>query len=393
MRVCVLTTGFPRFTGDLFGAFVLDLCRHLVALGVEPEVVAPHQGGLPGREEFDGVVVRRFHYMIPASCQRVAYGGGIPTNLKQSWAARLQVPLFLVGFWWRAWRSSQRAALIHCHWTICGLVGYLAVRGRCPVVLSVRGSDINLLDGWWLGRLNRWIYKRMDLVIGVSRDIAAKLEGAGVPGEKIRVVYNGVDPRFRPGDQGQAREGMGLPAGRFVVLFVGMLVPVKGLEVLLHALAQLGDPQVCCVLVGSGPLEQGLRELAVELGVGQQVVFAGSRPTGEIPQWMQAADLLVLPSFSEGRPNVVLEAQACGLPVVATRVGGTPELICDGANGVLVDSGDSRQLARAIAGLKQDAARRRRLAEEGLRSTAAFTWEASALQVWGIYNQLLRRRA
>ena len=393
MKVCVLTTGYPRFAGDLFGGFVLDLCRHLAAQGVELEVVAPHQGGIPKLEQLEGVAVRRFTYMAPASWQRVAYGGGIPTNLRQSWVARLQVPFFLAGFWWRARRASRGAALIHCHWTICGLVGYLAAPRRCPLVLSVRGSDINLLAGGWMGRLNRWIYRRMDVVIGVSRDIANRLQEAGVPETKVRVVYNGVDARFRPADQAQAREVTGLPAVRFVVLFVGMLVPVTGLEVLLHALAQLGDPQVCCALVGSGPQEQGLRGLAVELGVGQQVVFAGARPTDEVPRWMNAADLLVLPSFSEGRPNVVLESQACGLPVIATRVGGTPELVEDGVNGLLVDRGDSQGLARAIARLKQDAACRRRLSEAGLRSAATYTWEASARQVRGLYDQLLGRRA
>ncbi|MCC7264392.1 MAG: glycosyltransferase [Candidatus Latescibacteria bacterium] len=361
MRVCVLTTGFPRFAGDLFGGFVLDLCRRLVAQGVEVEVLAPHQHGLPRREELAGVPIRRFSYMVPSSWQRVAYGGGIPTNLRNSWVARLEVPFFLAGFWWRARGSSRGAALIHCHWTICGLVGYLAVRRRCPVVLSVRGSDINLLAGGWMGRLNRWIYRRMDMVIGVSKDIAARLQEAGVPSAKVRVVYNGVDPRFCPGDQAPAREGVGLPPERFVVLFVGMLVPVKGLEVLLQALARLDEPQVCCAIVGGGPQEAGLRELAARLGLLPRVVFAGPRSTDEVPRWMQAADLLVLPSLSEGRPNVVLEAQACGLPVVATRVGGTPELVEDGINGVLVDSGDPQQLAQAIAGLQQYPAGRGRV--------------------------------
>jgi len=391
MKVCVLTTGFPRFGGDLFGGFVLDLCRHLLAEGVESQVVAPHQGGLPRREVLEGVEVRRFTYLLPASWQRLAYGGGIPTNLKQSWAARLQVPFFLAGFWWRARRSCRGAALIHCHWTICGLVGRLA-GGRRPVVLSVRGSDINLLEGGWVGRINRWIYRRMDLVLGVSQDVAAKLERAGVPAAKIRVVYNGVDSRFRPGDQHSARAGLGLPPGAFVLLFVGLLVPVKGLEVLLEAVAALAEPQVCCALVGAGPLRETLQARAGALGLEAQVVFAGARPTAEIPQWMQAADLLVLPSFSEGRPNVVLEAQASGLAVVATRVGGTPELVEDGVSGLLVDSGDPGQLARAITRLRQDGAERQRLGEEGRRRAASFTWQASARQVKGLYEQVLGGR-
>ncbi len=387
MKVCVLTTGFPRFAGDLFGSFVLELCRALVAQGVVLEVVAPHAGGLPRREQVGGISIRRFSYLFPASWQRVAYGGGIPTNLKQSWVARLQVPLFLAGFWWRAWQSSRPAELIHCHWTICGLIGYLAAPRGCPVVLSVRGSDIHLLEGKWMSRLNRWIYRRMEMLIAVSQDIAVKLEQAGVAKEKIRVVYNGVDSRFIPRDQHAARAELGLPDQAFILLFVGFLVPVKGVEVLLAALERLGDTQWYCALVGGGPLETDLKAQA--RGLGSRVLFAGVQPTERIPRWMNAADVLVLPSFSEGRPNVVLEAQASGLPVIATRVGGTPELIRDGQTGLLVDSGDPEQLAQAIARLQQDRQGRCQLAWAGRQSAQAYTWEASALEVRGIYDQLL----
>ncbi|MBI4489910.1 MAG: glycosyltransferase [Deltaproteobacteria bacterium] len=385
----MLTTGFPRFAGDLFGSFVLELCRELAAQGLEQEVVAPHEGGIPRRELVGGMRIRRFAYMIPTSWQRVAYGGGIPTNLQQSWAARLQVPFFLASCWWRAWRNSRRVDLVHCHWTICGLVGYLATRGRCPLVLSVRGSDIHLLEGRWMGRLNRWIYRRMDALIAVSQDIAAKLEKAGVQKDKIRVVYNGVGRRFSPRDRQEARQELGLPAAAFILLFVGLLVPVKGVEVLLEALEHLGDPQLYCALVGGGPLEAELKAQVQARGLEVQVLFAGPRPSAQIPVWMNAADALVLPSYSEGRPNVVLEAQACALPVIATRVGGTPELIRDGENGLLVDSGDPAQLARAIATLKQDRDRRRRLGQAGRLSAEGCTWEASALQVRAIYDQLL----
>ena len=98
LRVCMLTTGFPRFQGDLFGTFVLELAQELAAGAAAVEVLAPHAGGLPTSERFGQVEIRRFRYFCPASRQAVAYGGGIPTNLRTSWAARLQVPFFLLGF-------------------------------------------------------------------------------------------------------------------------------------------------------------------------------------------------------------------------------------------------------------------------------------------------------
>jgi len=392
MKVCMLTTGFPRFKGDLFGHFIMALARELKSQGVEVVVVAPHAPGVPRREELEGIAVRRFGYLWPSSWQRLAYGGGIPTNLRKSWLARAQVPLFLAGFWWAARRACQGCQVVHCHWTISGLIARLATWGQPrPLVLSVRGSDIHLMGTGVLGQLNRRVYRWMDRVIAVSEDIAGKLERAGVDRGKIQVVYNGVDQRFQPGDQAAARGQLGLPLSRFIVLFVGLLVPVKGLDVLLEALALIRAPHLLGVLVGEGPLKAELKLKAQRLGLGEQVVFAGGQPTAQIPAWLQAADVLVLPSRSEGRPNVVLEAQACGVPVVATRVGGTPELVQDGENGVLVESGDARDLARGLRAVMADEGYRRALAQRALArfQASGLTWEASARQVRDLYQQVL----
>lgn len=391
MKVCMLTTGFPRFAGDLFGSFVMELARELAAEGLDLEVVAPHQAGLKRCETSAGVRIRRFRYLFPTRWQLVAYGGGIPTNLKQSWVARVQVPFFLLGFFWRAFWQCRHSDLVHCHWTICGLVGYLATRWRRqPLVLSVRGSDIHLMEKGWMRWLNNKIYGWMDVIISVSADIADKLEKAGVDKSKIRVVYNGVDSRFRVLDQQTMRRQLALPLPAFIVLFVGLLVPVKGVEILLQAVAHLGDARVFCVLVGEGPMRGELEVQARQAGIDSQILFAGQRPTHEIPAWINAADVVVLPSYSEGRPNVVVEAQACGVPVIATRVGGAPELINDGETGLLVDSGDPAQLALAITSLLEDGGKRRRLGQAGQAGIEAGdrSWGMSARRVKAIYMEL-----
>ena len=390
LRVCMLTTGFPRFAGDLFGTFVLELAQELAAVAFAVEVLAPHAGGLPTDERFGQVEIRRFRYFWPASRQVVAYGGGIPTNLRTSWAARLQVPFFLLGFWWRAIARVRRARVVHCHWTITGLVAYLATRlWRRPLVLSVRGSDIHLVDKGLLALLHRRIYGWMDIVVAVSEDIAEKLAQSGVPRKKIRVVANGVDRRFQPGDRAEARRRFELPATECIALFVGLLVPVKGLEVLLEAVAGLDGEKPLCLLVGEGPLQPELERVANARGIADRLRFVGRRPSDEIPAWMAAADMLVLPSYSEGRPNVVLEAQACGLPVVATRVGGTPELVRDGATGLLVASGDAQGLAAAVGRLQRDEALRQTLGQAGRAQAREMTWTASAEQMTAIYRELL----
>jgi teichuronic acid biosynthesis glycosyltransferase TuaC len=392
-RVCMLTTGFPRFQGDLFGTFVQELAQELTRGGeMAVEVLAPHAVGLPTSERFGAVEVRRFRYFWPAARQAVAYGGGIPSNIRASWIARLQVPFFLLGFFLRAFTRVRKGQVVHCHWTITGLVAYCATRiWRRPLVLSVRGSDINMLEKGMLARLHQLIYGWMDVVVAVSEDIAEKLALVGVPKGKIKVVTNGVDRRFHPGDRAEARRELALPAEGIIVLFVGLIVPVKGLEILVDALARFsGDGEKpLCLLVGEGPQKAELQRAAEEKGLNEYWRFVGQRATDEIPVWMVAADMLVLPSYSEGRPNVVLEAQACALPVVATRVGGTPELVQDGINGLLVDSGDAQALAEAIQRLSADEVLRQALGQAGREQAGAMTWTASAQKMAAIYRDLL----
>ena len=388
--VCMLTTAFPRFRGDLFGTFVFELARELVRQGVSVHVVAPHDHRRPLREILDGVRVTRFRYMIPSSWQRLAYGGGIPTNLKRSWWARLQVPLFVLSFWWHAFRAASSCRLFHCHWTVSALVARFARLGRSrPVVLSVRGSDLTLFRTGVPGAIGRAIYSWTDFIMPVSADLNRTLLSEGVSPAKLEIVSNGVDGRFNPSNRNQARRKLGLDVDRKIVLYVGLLVPVKGLRVLFDALEVLEDPRLLCVLVGDGQLRDELSARAEVTPLSGRVFFAGARSSEDIPVWMNACDLLVLPSLSEGRPNVVLEAQACGLPVIATRVGGTPELIEDGVDGILVEAGDSCALAESIKqlcdeeGLKNElgAAARRKVEESGL------TWEQTASRTQAVYER------
>ena len=392
LKVCMLTTGFPRFAGDLFGSFIFDLAAYLTRRGVRVEVIAPHAHGFPGREEMSGVRVRRFRYALPAALERLAYGGGIPSNLKSSVWARLLVPFFLLGFLLRAARMVGRSQVVHCHWTICGLIGYLATRGRRrPLVLTVRGSDVHLFSDGLMGKLSRRIWRSMDVIIAVSEDLGRALEEKGVERSRIRVVYNGVREEFKPGSREAARQKLDLPPTRFIALFLGILAPVKGVEVLLQAVEKTAAPDLLQVLVGDGPLRAELEQQAREGGFESNVHFAGQRPREEIVDWLNAADLLVLPSFSEGRPNVVLEAMACGRPVVASRVGGVPELVCDGVTGLLLPAGDSAALSAAIRGLMGDRDRLRTMgtAARECVETSGWTWEAAAAATDEVYSELV----
>jgi glycosyltransferase involved in cell wall biosynthesis len=156
--------------------------------------------------------------------------------------------------------------------------------------------------------------------------------------------------RFRPGDRAAERAALDLPADDLLLLCVGHLIERKGQHLLLEALARLavpaggGAPRV--LLVGSGPGEPALRSQAARLGLTRQVSFVGAVPPEALPSWYRAADALVLPSLREGWPNVVLEALACGTPVVARPCGAVPEIVVDGETGWLGDT--VRELADAV---------------------------------------------
>ncbi len=240
--------------------------------------------------------------------------------------------------------------------------------------------------------LNRFVYRKVDRLLAVSDDIAARLVEIGANKNRVRVVPNGVDAQFRPRDRSVSRRDLDLPGDRFIVLFVGMLAPVKGLTYLLEAARLIEEKRFLLVLAGEGPLRSELEYAVKSGGFEEKVLFVGRRPHSEMVSWMNAANVLVLPSLSEGRPNVVIEAQACGVPVVATNVGGTSELITDEESGVLVDCGDVESLSMAIRELMSNAQRCLRLGDRGRQSVLekGLTWSACATKVEEIYGEAMR---
>jgi glycosyltransferase involved in cell wall biosynthesis len=193
--------------------------------------------------------------------------------------------------------------------------------------------------------------QRADAVVSVSQNLAGQVECLGIDRSKIHVIYNGVDgKRFTPGSRLEARRQLGIPEDEKTILYVGNLVPIKGLEVLVEAcsiLAKSGQ-SFSCHLIGNGPLRRKLERQSEWLRIDNRLHFHGSISQQQLPAWYRAADLVVLASYSEGLPNVLLEAIACGIPFVATRVGGIPELKMP-LGSDLVNPGSPSELAVAIS--------------------------------------------
>jgi glycosyltransferase involved in cell wall biosynthesis len=221
-----------------------------------------------------------------------------------------------------------------------------------PAVVKLHGSDVNVLTRLPGPRRGiAWALRRAERVVAVSEPLRRAAIGLGAAPERVDVVSNGIDrARFRPQDRAEARRTLGLATDREVVLYIGNVERHKGSLDLVRAFAMLKGRRenASFVVVGNGAAMDECRALASELGV--DVLFAGAKPHGEIPRWMAACDVFVLPSWNEGMPNVVLEALACGRRVVATRVGGTPDVVTSDTLGVLVPPKDPEALAVAIEG-------------------------------------------
>jgi glycosyltransferase involved in cell wall biosynthesis len=295
----------------------------------------------------------------------------------------------------RAVLRELRTEVVHTHQIGALFYAGPAARGAgVPAVVHTEHGKH--YGGSWRRRWLGWLAARFAArFFCVSHDIArGVIERRIVPPRKVTVVPNGIDVRrFRePVDAAALRRSLRIPAAAPVIGTVGRLSEVKQQDVLLRAFARvrLRVPEAHLLLVGDGPLKDSLSELAVRLGLGDRVHFAGyqARPQA----YLRLMDLFALTSRSEGMPLVVLEAWAAGLPVVASRVGGLPEMIDEGRTGVLFAPGDEGALADVLSGLLEDAGRARRMGEEGrVRVESRYTTARMFEEYQHHYSALLPR--
>ena len=271
-------------------------------------------------------------------------------------------------------------------------VDLLARELRVPFLVIAQGSDVHsYLRMPARRRLITDALGRASAVICRSADLAQLLREAGVAADKLHPIYNGVDANvFQPGDRAIARRELGLPADAAVILYVGNLLPVKNPSLLVAAHAQvcrkLPGRDIRLILVGTGALWDKVRREADALGMGAQVTLAGRKNAEQVVRYMQAADVLCVPSDNEGVPNVMLEAFACGLRVVATRVGGIPEVLRHDFLGRLVTRGNADELAAALARTLQQPAE----PEKILTYVRQFSWDETVAAYFALLQRAVR---
>ena len=300
---------------------------------------------------------------------------------------RIPPPFLSLAYAFRLWRviRSFRPTVLHLHGATVGIVG--SVVGRLASIQAIIYTEHSEH-----GRHATWLQRGRELTaalphhtVCVSDQIRRSLLGIRAfrrIANRLGVIHNGIDLRpyspISPETKRTVRRELGIPEDASVIGSVGLLWHVKGYEYLLKAMPEIVRrcPQAVLALVGSGEDEPGLRRLADDLAIAPSVHFLGWR--GDVPRVLPALDVYVQPSLSEGLPMSVLEAGACGLPIVATNVGGIPEILTDKENATLVAPGDELAVADAVAYLMSHAPEARSLGANARRHVSAH-WSVQAM--------------
>jgi teichuronic acid biosynthesis glycosyltransferase TuaC len=398
MRVLVVSDMYARPERAISAIFRHRQMVEVAALGVEVRVLCPlpvkpdrlwrgiRAAPVFGEIELDGIRINRVPYP-----QLLPFG-----------------PAATVGK-----RLLQRALYVHIQRLretfdfdlIHGIRLFPMVSALAPIAAALErpllgmavGSDVHThpFRSRGIRRLTRGAIERSDRIVAVSRALSESVTDLGQPGLPVSTVYNGVDAAMFSPDPAQKealRASFGLPLGGVGLCFVGRLARTKGLWELLRAFRQVaaGRPGSWLVVVGDGPERAALEAWVDSEGLGSRVFLSGAQVHETIPRWLNASDVFVLPSYNEGLPNVVLEAMACGLPVLSTDVGGTSEAVVQGETGYLVDPGSADALVEPMEALLRDSGQRERLGRAGRRRAVEdFSWSRSAHDLLQLYDQLL----
>ncbi len=286
-----------------------------------------------------------------------------------------------------------KADIVHSHfiWP----PGYIGakIKPNLGVKLVITGHGYDVYDlpfrgEEWMERV-RWALSQADAITTVSRSNLKMLTGKlGVDVSKVHLIPNGVSSIFRPISRSYARNELGIKEGNTqIILSVGSLIEIKGHEYLIKAVKKLKDSGIHALtyIIGEGPLKERLIKLVRELDLTDSVRIVGPRPHSEIPLWMNAADVLALPSLREGTPTVMLEALTCGTPFVGSRVGGIPDIITSEDYGILVEPKNIEELAKAILEALNKEWDRKKIADYG----SQFYWDKITERIIYLYEYLL----
>lgn len=369
MKIAILITGFPPRVVSGAEIATLNVATELAKRGHEVHVITT------GDKELRGVKKGDFytHYIQPGIAPESSFWGAISYAIKAFAQIRRINPDIV-----HAQRFYRE-----------GLAAFLAkMFFKKPYVVYSHGHDV--YQPWrFKGIASKLFLGRADAVIVLTQDLKEKIKE--IYDRDVFVIPNGIDLRRFEGLSHRDSHKLA-ESGERIILFVGRLHPVKGVAYLIEAMTTIikRNPKVRLWLVGDGEERQSLENLVNKLGLTQYVNFVGKVPNEEVPEYMASSDVLVMPSLSEPFGIVLLEAMACGLPIVATNVGGIPEIVQDGENGFLVEPESSEEIADRVLKLLENDDLRRRISQNNIEEVKNYSWEAVVDKLEKVYQGIVK---
>ena len=369
MKIAILITGFPPKSIGGAEIATLNIATELAQRGHEVHVITIGDKELKGDNEGDFYT----HYIQLGVAPEASLWGAISYAVKAFAQIRRINPDIV-----HAQRFYRE-----------GLAAFLAkVLLKKRYCIWCQGADIYL--SWrFKGIASKLFLKRVNAVISLTQNMKDKIHE--ISNRNAFVIPNGIDLSRFGGLSHQDTDTLAVNGER-TILFVGRLHPLKGVNYLIEAMSAIirKNPKVKLLLVGDGEERQNLGNLVIDQGLSKCVTFIGQIPNEKVSQYMAASDVFVLPSLSEGFGVVNLEAMACGLPIVATNVGGIPEIVKDGENGFLVEPENSVEIAEKVLMLLENDDLRRQISQNNLHKIRNYSWEAAVDKLEKVYQGVLK---
>jgi len=388
-NLIILASTFPRWANDTVPGFVLAFVRHIAPSFGKITVVAPHYKGARRKETFSpGIAVRRFRYAYPYEYENVAYG-----QFKKTRFYPFKMLLYIASEFWATLLVSLRTRpkIINAHWLIPqGFVAVLvAPLVGAKTVISIHGSDVFTLNGKYMRKVKRFILQRAGAVVTNSSATQGKCKEFW-PSREYPIIPMGIDTEKFD----LPRE----PHQGYRVLFVGRLVPNKGVRHLCEAVSLLHKQyyNMCLEVIGDGPERSALEQYVADNNLQDVITFAGWVQPEILPMHYAATDVFVGPSIEdehgarEALGLVFAEASAAGLPVVATDVGGIKDIVQDKVTGIIVHQKDIQAIADAIIYLYDHPQEARAMGERGQKTVREkFSWGSVAERYIDVFDKLI----
>lgn len=412
MKICLLTHSYPRFPNDTTAPFVESTAETLQKQGVDVTVLTPDTPKFARTVADHTVNLQTYRYFFPWCLQLLGYSNTLVNDCKLKRYVYLLAPFMFLSGAFHLFRlhRKHRFDMIHAQWLLPnGFIAAVVCKTyKLPLVITMQGSDMFIAkQNPFFKRMTLWTLKHAAMVTSVTPTFLPELAALGVPEPKRCLIPNGVDPMAfasvgeNERDCLRLRKQLSIPRGDAVVFALGRVVLKKGFDLLIQALPLVKEthPNVTLIIGGDGTDLQRLKALSKSLGVSESVRFPGTINRTDVPAYFHVCDVFTLPAVFDpkgnvdGCPNVILEAMACGKPVVASNISGIPVVVKNGETGMLVKEKNVAELAAALVHLLTDTEKREEFGRAGReRILNELTWDKIIEQFKDVYQNSVNRK-